>query len=197
MSDSSRDLSPPPSRAEAIQAVETLIRYIGDDPTREGLRDTPKRFVGAWEELFQGYKEEPTEVLGRVFEDVSGYHEMVVLRDIRFESNCEHHILPIIGKAHIAYVPNGSVVGISKLARLVDIFAKRLQVQETLTVQIANTLFETLNPLGVGVIVDAEHHCMTTRGVHKSGISMRTERFLGVFTDDTDLRQRMLATIPR
>ncbi|MCH9780903.1 MAG: GTP cyclohydrolase I FolE [Alphaproteobacteria bacterium] len=179
------------SKQDAIAAVRLLIEYIGDNPDREGLIDTPKRFVDAWEELFAGYKEDPKAILERVFEDTSGYDDVVILRDIGFESMCEHHILPIIGRVHIGYIPSGNVIGISKLARLVDIYAKRLQVQETLTVNIADTLQETLRPLGVGVIVEAEHHCMTTRGVHKKGLTMRTEQFTGLFLENPALRERM------
>ena len=184
-----------PSRLEAEQAVRTLIRWAGDDPDREGLQGTPDRVVRAYEEFFVGYSVDPMELLARTFEEVDGYDEMVLLRDIRFESHCEHHILPIVGKAHIAYLPRHRVVGISKLARLVDVFARRLQIQEKMTAQIANALEDVLQPLGVAVVVEAIHHCMTTRGVHKSGVAMVTSRMLGAFRDDPTTRREFLAIV--
>lgn len=170
-----------PTREEAEDAVRTLLRWAGDDPGREGLLDTPARVARAYEEWFRGYDEDPAEMLQRTFEEVDGYDEMVVLRDIRFESYCEHHMAPIIGKAHVAYLPAARVVGISKLARLVDAYAKRLQVQEKMNAQIANTLQEVLKPRGVAVVLEGEHHCMSTRGVHKPGVSMVTSTMLGAF----------------
>jgi GTP cyclohydrolase I len=184
-----------PTREEAEQAVRTLIRWAGDDPAREGLVDTPGRVVRAYEEHYAGYREDPMEYLQRTFEQVSGYDEMVVLRDIRFESHCEHHMLPIIGHAHIAYLPNKRVVGISKLARLVDVFAKQLQIQEKMTAQIANTLNDVLAPNGVGVVIEAAHQCMTTRGIHKPGVTMVTSHMLGGFRDDHKTRREFLSII--
>ncbi len=184
-----------PTRAEAEEAVRTLLRWAGDDPSREGLVGTPERVVRAFEEFFAGYAIDPTELLQRTFEEVEGYDEMVVLRDIRFESHCEHHMVPIIGTAHVGYLPSRRVVGISKLARVVDAYAKRLQIQEKLTAQIANTIDRVLQPLGVGVVIDSQHHCMTTRGVHKPGASMVTSRMLGAFRDDPQLRREFLAMI--
>jgi len=181
-----------PERAEAEAAVRTLIRWAGDDPDREGLWETPARVARALEEYFSGYAEDPAAVLLKSFAEIAGYDEMVVLRDIRFESHCEHHMAPIIGHAQIAYVPRGRVVGISKLARVVEIYAKRLQIQEKLTAQIANTIDEVLKPQGVGVVVKALHHCMTTRGVHKPDTSLVTSRMLGCFRDDPQLRQQFL-----
>ncbi len=184
-----------PTREEAEQAVRTLLRWSGDDPDREGLLDTPGRVVRAYEEHFAGYREDPVEYLQRTFEEVSGYDEMVVLRDIRFESHCEHHMLPIIGRAHVAYLPRKRVVGISKLARLVDVYAKRLQIQEKMTAQIANTLNDVLAPNGVGVVIEAAHQCMTTRGVHKPGVTMVTSTMLGGFRDDAMTRREFLSII--
>ena len=181
--------NPNPSREEAMRAVKTLIAWAGDDPEREGLLETPKRVVKAYEEFFEGYKMDPIEILSKNFEEVEGYDEMVLIKNIRLESHCEHHIVPILGIAHIAYMPKNRVVGISKIARLVDIFAKRLQIQETLTSQIAETLQNVLDPLGVAVLIDASHQCMTTRGVHKSTTSTVTSRMLGLFR--TDARTRM------
>lgn len=186
-----------PSREEAEQAVRTLLRWAGDDPDREGLLDTPDRVVRSYEEFFAGYQQNPTDFLNRTFEEVDGYDEMVLLRDITFESHCEHHMVPIIGTAHVAYMPDHRVVGISKLARVVDMFAKRLQIQETLTAQIANTINEVLEPRGVAVVVEAQHQCMTTRGVHKSGVSMVTSKLLGVFRDNSDTRREFLSMIGR
>jgi GTP cyclohydrolase IA len=186
---------PRPSRAEAEEAVRTLIRWAGDDPEREGLLGTPDRIVRAYQEFFSGYDEDPVALLNRTFEQTEGYDEIVVLKDIRFESHCEHHIAPIIGKVHVAYLPNNRVVGISKLARLVDVYAKRLQIQEKMTSQIANTLDEVLQPKGVAVIIEAAHQCMTTRGVHKPGVTMVTSRMLGAFRDDPSSRREVLAMI--
>jgi GTP cyclohydrolase IA len=182
-----------PSRAEAEEAVRTLIRWAGDDPSREGLIGTPDRVVRAYQEYFGGYEEDPVALLQRTFEETDGYDEIVMLKDIRFESHCEHHIAPIIGKVHIAYLPDRRVVGISKLARLVEVYAKRLQIQEKMTAQIANTLDEVLRPKGVAVVIDAAHQCMTTRGVHKPGINMVTSRMLGAFRDDPMTRREVLA----
>ena len=184
-----------PSREEAEAAVRTLIEWAGDDPTREGLRATPGRVVRSFEEFFNGYETDPVELLQRTFEETEGYDEMVVLKDIRFESHCEHHMAPIIGKAHVAYLPKSRVVGISKLARLVEVYSRRLQIQEKMTVQIANTLNDVLQPRGVGVVIEAAHQCMTTRGVHKPGVSMVTSHMLGGFRDDASTRREFLAFI--
>uniref|UniRef100_UPI0038739C79 GTP cyclohydrolase I FolE n=1 Tax=Thermohalobaculum sediminis TaxID=2939436 RepID=UPI0038739C79 len=184
-----------PTREEAEAAVRTLLRWAGDDPDREGLLDTPSRVARAYRDWFRGYGEDPAEMLARTFEEVEGYDEMVVLRDIRFESYCEHHLAPIIGVAHVGYIPTDRVVGISKLARLVDAFAKRLQVQEKMTAQIANTLSEVLRPRGVAVVVEGEHHCMSTRGVHKPGVSMVTSTMLGEFRDDPRTRKEFMDII--
>lgn len=184
-----------PSRGEAEEAVKVLLRWAGDDPAREGLTGTPGRVARAYEEFFSGYAEDPTEVLKRTFEEIDGYDEMVVLRDIRFESHCEHHMVPIIGRAHIAYLPNRRVVGISKLARVLDIYSRRLQIQEKLTAQIANTINEVLEPKGVAVVIDAAHQCMTTRGVHKPGMSMVTSRMLGLFRSNPTTRREFLAIV--
>ena len=184
-----------PSRAEAEEAVRTLIRWAGDQPEREGLAGTPARVVRAYEEWFSGYREEPADYLKRTFEEVAGYDEMVLLRDIRFESHCEHHIAPIIGRVHIGYLPDKRVVGISKLVRLVHVFAKRLQVQEKMTAQIAACLQAVLKPLGVGVVIEATHECMTTRGVHSTDVSMVTSQMLGVFRDQLATRQEFLSAI--
>jgi GTP cyclohydrolase IA len=184
-----------PSRAEAERAVRTLIEWAGDDPLREGLKGTPARVAKAFEEYFSGYGVDPVELLQRTFEETDGYDEMVVLRDIRFESHCEHHLAPIIGKAHVAYLPQKRVVGISKLARLVEVYARRLQIQEKMTAQIANTLDEVLEPKGVAVVIEAAHQCMTTRGVHKPGVAMVTSRMLGAFRTDPSTRREFLAII--
>ena len=184
-----------PSQAEAEEAVRTLIRWAGDDPTREGLLDTPRRVVKSYREFFSGYADDPAAILTRTFSETDGYDEMIVLKDIRFESHCEHHMAPIIGRAHIAYLPRKRVVGISKLARLLDCYAKRLQIQEKLTAQIANTLNDELQPRGVAVVIDASHQCMTTRGVHKAGTSMVTSRMLGAFRTDPSTRREFLAFI--
>ncbi len=188
-------LAPRPSREEAEAAVRLLLRYAGDDPDREGLKGTPARVVRSYAEFFAGYGEDPVELLARTFEETDGYDEMVVLKDIRFESHCEHHIAPIIGKAHVAYLPGTRVVGISKLARLVEVYAKRLQIQEKMTAQIANTLDEVLQPKGVAVVIEAAHQCMTTRGVHKPGVAMITSRMLGAFRSDATTRREFLAII--
>ena len=186
-----------PDRGDAENAVRTLIRWAGDDPDREGLIDTPSRVVRAYEEFFAGYLEDPVQLLSRTFGEVDGYDEMVVMTDIRFESHCEHHMVPIIGKAHVAYLPGRRVVGISKLARLVDLYAKRLQIQERMTVQIADTLNDVLQPKGVAVVIEGSHQCMTTRGVHKPGSAMVTSRMLGAFRDDASTRHEFLAMIGR
>jgi GTP cyclohydrolase I len=184
-----------PTQTEAEEAVRTLIRWAGDDPTREGLLDTPRRVAKSYREFFSGYAADPAEILTRTFSETDGYDEMIVLKDIRFESHCEHHMAPIIGRAHIAYLPRKRVVGISKLARLLDCYAKRLQIQEKLTAQIANTLNDELQPRGVAVVIDASHQCMTTRGVHKAGTSMVTSRMLGAFRNDPSTRREFLAFI--
>ncbi|HIJ38771.1 MAG TPA: GTP cyclohydrolase I FolE [Rhodospirillaceae bacterium] len=184
-----------PSRAEAEEAVRTLIRWAGDDPLREGLRDTPGRVVRAYEEFFSGYHEDPEEILRRTFEETDGYDEMVVLRDIRLESHCEHHMVAIIGKAHVAYLPGSRVIGISKLARVVEIYARRLQIQEKLTAQIANAIQDVLAPRGVAVVIEAAHQCMTTRGVRKPGVTMVTSRMLGAFRSDPATRREFMALI--
>jgi GTP cyclohydrolase IA len=184
-----------PSRAEAEEAVRTLLRWAGDDPAREGLLGTPDRVARAYEEFFSGYRVDPVAFLKRTFEEIDGYDELIVLRDIRFESHCEHHLAPIIGRAHIGYLPNKRVVGISKLARVLEAYARRLQIQEKLTAQVANTIQEVLQPRGVGVIVDAAHQCMTTRGVHKPGMSMVTSRMLGSFRSDPSTRREFLAIV--
>jgi len=186
-----------PSREQAEEAVETLLLWVGEDPQREGLVDTPRRVVDAYLDWFSGYKDDPVIFLQRTFEEVEGYDEMIVLRDITFESHCEHHIAPIIGVAHVGYLPNNKVVGISKLARVVDTFARRFQVQEKMTAQIANCIQDVLNPKGVGVVIDASHQCMTTRGVHKSGVSMVTSRMLGTFRKDARTRAEFLRMIGR
>ena len=186
-----------PSRDAAEQAVRTLIRWAGDDPDREGLVGTPDRVVRSYEEFFAGYHEDPQEILRRTFEETEGYDEMVVLRDIRLESHCEHHMVPIIGRAHVAYLPDRRVVGISKLARVVEIYARRLQIQEKMTAQIANTIEEVLRPRGVAVVVEAAHQCMTTRGVHKAGVTMVTSRMIGAFRDSGETRREFLSMIGR
>jgi GTP cyclohydrolase IA len=184
-----------PSRDEAQRAVETLIRWAGDDPAREGLRGTPDRVVKSFEEFFEGYAVDPVDLLERTFEEVEGYDEMVLLRDIRFESHCEHHMAPIIGRAHVAYMPDNRVVGISKLARVVEAYARRLQIQEKMTAQVANTINEVLNPKGVAVVIEATHHCMTTRGIHKPGTSMVTSRMLGMFRTNASTRREFLSLV--
>lgn len=184
-----------PSREEAEDAVRTLLAWAGDDPAREGLVDTPKRVARAFEEWFGGYAEDPEEYLKRTFEEVEGYDEMITLRDIRFESHCEHHLAPIIGKAHVAYLPTNKVVGISKLARVVETYAKRLQVQEKMTAQIAQCIQKVLEPKGVAVVIEAAHQCMTTRGVHKTGVSMVTSTMLGEFRRNPLTRREFLTII--
>jgi GTP cyclohydrolase I len=184
-----------PSREDAEAAARVLLAWAGDDPAREGLVDTPSRVVRAYEEFFAGYAVDPVQLLERTFEETADYDEMVVLRDIRLESHCEHHVVPILGKAHVAYLPARRVVGISKLARVVDAYAKRLQIQERLTAQIADTIQAVLQPRGVAVVVEAAHQCMTTRGIHKPGVSMVTSRMLGVFRDDPATRREFLAMI--
>ena len=187
--------APKPGRDEVEAAVRTLIRWAGDDPDREGLRETPRRVVDSFDEFFAGYAVDPVEILRRTFEETGGYDEMVLLRDIRFESHCEHHLAPIIGRAHIGYLPHRRVVGISKLARVVDIYARRLQIQEKMTAQIANTINDILEPKGVAVVIEAAHQCMTTRGVHKPGVVMTTSRMLGAFREDPATRREFLAMI--
>ena len=184
-----------PSQAEAEEAIRTLLRWAGDDPEREGLRDTPGRVARAYGDWFSGYAQDPEDLLQRTFEEVGGYDEIVVLREIPFESHCEHHMAPIIGHVHVGYLPGNRVVGISKLARLVDAFSRRLQVQERMTAEIADTLDRVLKPRGVGVVVEATHECMTTRGVHKRGVSMVTSRMLGAFRDNAATRHEFLASI--
>jgi GTP cyclohydrolase I len=183
------------SRAQAEDAVRILLRWAGDDPAREGLRDTPTRVVRAFEDWFSGYELDPDEYLARTFEEVEGYDELIVLRDISFESHCEHHMAPIIGRAHVGYLPDGKVVGISKLARVVEAYARRFQVQEKMTAQIADCIQRALAPRGVGVVIEAAHECMTTRGVHKRGVSMVTSTMLGSFRDDARTRAEFLAFI--
>ncbi|MDZ4869426.1 MAG: GTP cyclohydrolase I FolE [Alphaproteobacteria bacterium] len=184
-----------PSREEAEAAVETLLRWAGDDPTREGLIETPARVARAFEDWFSGYNEDPEDYMKRTFEEVEGYDEMIVLRDISFESHCEHHLAPIIGKAHVGYLPSKKVVGISKLARVVEAYARRLQVQEKMNAQIANTIQDILEPKGVAVVIEARHQCMTTRGVHKTGVTMVTSTMLGAFRDDPMTRREFLHII--
>ena len=184
-----------PDREAAEEAVRTLIRWAGDDPEREGLRGTPERVARAYEEWFSGYDDDPKAILQRTFEETDGYDEMIVLRDIRLETFCEHHLAPIVGKIHVAYLPEHRVVGISKLARLVEAFARRLQIQEKLTAQIANTIHEVLEPKGVAVVIEAAHQCMTTRGVHEPGAVMVTSRMLGIFRSDPKTRREVLAMI--
>jgi len=184
-----------PSREEAEDALRTLLRWAGDDPDREGLRDTPARVIRAYEDWFSGYSQDPMSYLQRTFEEVEGYDEMVVLRDIHFESHCEHHLAPIIGRAHVGYLPVRKVVGISKLARVVDAYARRLQVQEKLSAQIANCIQQILEPKGVAVVIEAAHQCMTTRGVHKPGVTMVTSMMLGAFREDSRTRREFLAMI--
>jgi GTP cyclohydrolase I len=184
-----------PTRSEVEKAFKTIIRWAGDDPVRDGLQETPARVARAFEEYFRGYDEDPQEILQKTFEEIEGYDEMIVLRGIRFESHCEHHMAPIIGRAWVAYIPRGRVVGISKLARVVDAYAKRLQIQEKMTAQIANTIQEVLEPEGVAVVLKAEHFCMTARGVHKPGTDLVTSRMLGAFRDNPITRQEFLAIV--
>ena len=184
-----------PSREEAERAITTLLRWAGENPEREGLRETPARVARAFEEWFSGYNEDPVEYLQRTFEEVEGYDEMVILRDIRFESHCEHHMAPIIGRAHVAYLPTSRVVGISKLARVVDTYARRFQVQEKMTAQIAHCIQDVLQPQGCAVVIEAQHQCMTTRGVHKPGVAMVTSTMLGAFRRDPMTRREFLSVI--
>jgi GTP cyclohydrolase I len=186
---------PRPSRGEAEKAIRTLLLWAGDDPDREGLRETPERVARAFEDWFSGYKDDPEEYLRRTFEEVDGYDEMIVLKDIRFESHCEHHLAPIIGRVHVGYLPNSKVVGISKLARVVDAYARRLQVQEAMNAQIAHCIQKVLEPKGVAVVIDATHQCMTTRGVHKPGVSMVTSTMLGEFRKNPLTRREFLSVI--
>ena len=189
--------APRPSREAAMEAVRTLIAWAGDNPDREGLKDTPKRVVGAYEEWFAGYTKDPAEVLSRVFEDVSGYDDMVILREIDVESHCEHHIAPFIGKAYVAYLPTDKVVGISKIVKVVEIFAKRLQTQETMTAQIAHAIDDALKPRGTAIMIDAKHECMTTRGVHHPNVSTITTQFTGEFKTNQGLQDRFIRMIGR
>lgn len=184
-----------PSREEAEAAVRTLIAWAGDDPTREGLIDTPRRVAKAYRELYAGYEQDPHEILKRTFKDVGGYDDIVLLKDIPFSSHCEHHMVPFVGKAHIAYLPHDGVVGLSKLARLVDVFARRLQTQENLTAQIIDTLNESLNPRGAAVMLEAEHMCMSMRGIHAHGVNTITHRFTGVFAEDRNEQDRFYALV--
>ncbi len=184
-----------PTREEAKEAVKTLIKWAGDNPDREGLLETPKRVVKAYEDFFKGYSEDPVQILSKTFDEVEGYDEMVIVRDIKIESHCEHHMVPFIGTAHIGYIPNQRVVGISKLARIADVFSKRLQTQETMTAQIADTIDETLDPKGVAVVIDAQHMCMTTRGAHKSESSTITSRMLGLFRTNSNTRNEFMNLI--
>jgi GTP cyclohydrolase I len=186
-----------PSREEAEAAVRTLLRWAGDDPSREGLLDTPGRVVRSYEEFFAGYLTDPVALLETTFDETDGYDEIVLLRDIRLESYCEHHMVPIIGRVHVAYLPDRRVVGISKLARVVEAYGKRLQIQEKLTAQIANTINDVLQPRGVAVVIEAEHQCMSTRGVHKSGVSMVTSKMIGAFREDPTTRRELLSMITR
>ena len=178
-----------------MEAVKTLISWAGDDPSREGLIETPKRVVKAYEEFFAGYEQDASKVLGKTFEDVNGYDDIVFLRDINIESHCEHHMVPIAGNAHVAYLPKDKVVGISKLARVIEIFAKRLQTQETMTMQIINTIDETLDPIGTAIMIDAKHQCMTTRGINKPNVSTVTTKFSGLFAEDAELRNRFMQLV--
>ena len=184
-----------PTREEAMDAVKTMIAWAGDDPTREGLLETPKRVIKAYEEFFAGYEMDPDEILNKTFEEVAGYDEMIIIKDIRLESHCEHHMVPILGKAHLAYIPNNRVVGISKLARVVDVYGKRLQTQETMTAQIAASINRVLKPKGVAVVVDAGHQCMTTRGIHKTNATTITSQMLGVFRSDYRTRSEFMNLI--
>ena len=184
-----------PSKEEAEEAVRTLLAYSGDDSEREGLKDTPSRVIRSFDEFYSGYLKDPVEILERTFEETNGYDEMVLLKNIMFVSHCEHHMAPIVGKVHVAYLPRGRVVGISKLARVVEVYARRLQIQEKMTAQIANAINGVLEPGGVAVIIEAEHHCMTTRGVNKPGVSMTTSKMLGAFRDDPRTRSEFLANV--
>ena len=193
----SANANTPPTRSEAEEAVRILIRWMGDDPTREGLIDTPKRVINSYGELFIGYSQDPSEILERTFEETDGYGDIVLLKDIRVESYCENHLIPITGVAHVAYIPENRVVGISKLARTVELFSKRLQIQEKLTSQVATAINDTLKPKGVAVLIEAEHGCMTTRGVHKPGVNMVTKTLIGCFKNNPDLRTEFLSLIKK
>ena len=195
MSQSDKPLPPEVSQAQAEDAVRTLLRWAGEDPQREGLLDTPKRVAKAYQDWFSGYQIDPREYMERTFKEVGGYDEMIVLRDIEFESHCEHHMAPIIGRAHVGYLPDGKVVGISKLARVVEAYARRFQVQEKLTAQIAGCIQDVLQPLGVAVVIEGAHECMTTRGIHKRGVSMVTSKMLGTFREDARTRAEFLRFI--
>ena len=188
-------LNPKPTREEAEAAVKTLISWAGDNPNREGLIETPKRVVKSYEEFYSGYDQDPEEILSKVFEEVEGYDEIIIVKDIRLESHCEHHMVPILGKAHVAYIPDQRVVGISKLARVVDLFAKRLQTQETMTAQIADTIDRVLKPKGVAIVIDAAHQCMSSRGVHKTETSTVTSRMLGAFRENPKSRMEFMNLI--
>jgi len=190
-------MSDRPTRDEALAAVRTLIRWAGDDPDREGLLATPDRVVRSYGEFFAGYGEDPKEILSRTFEEIAGYDEIVLLKDIGFESHCEHHVVPIIGKAHVGYLPSRRVVGISKLARIVEVYARRLKIQEKMTAQIANAILDVLEPRGVAVVIEATHECMTTRGIHRPGVGMVASQMLGAFRDDASTRREFLALIGR
>ena len=188
-------LTPKPTREEAEAAVKTLISWAGDNPNREGLVETPKRVVKSYEEFYSGYNQDPEEILSKVFEEVEGYDEIIIVKDIRLESHCEHHMVPILGKAHVAYIPDQRVVGISKLARVVDLYAKRLQTQETMTAQIADTIDRVLKPRGVAIVIDAAHQCMSSRGVHKTETSTVTSRMLGAFRENPKSRMEFMNLI--
>ena len=188
-------LNPKPTREEAEAAVKTLISWAGDNPNREGLVETPKRVVKSYEEFYSGYDQDPEEILSKVFEEVEGYDEIIIVKDIRLESHCEHHMVPILGKAHVAYIPDQRVVGISKLARVVDLYAKRLQTQETMTAQIADTIDKVLKPKGVAIVIDAAHQCMSSRGVHKTETSTVTSRMLGAFRENPKSRMEFMNLI--
>jgi GTP cyclohydrolase I len=188
-------LNPKPTREEAEEAVKTLISWAGDNPNREGLIETPKRVVTSYEEFYSGYDQDPEEILSKVFEEVEGYDEIIIVKDIRLESHCEHHMVPILGKAHVAYIPDQRVVGISKLARVVDLYAKRLQTQETMTAQIADTIDRVLKPKGVAIVIDAAHQCMSSRGVHKTETSTVTSRMLGAFRENPKSRMEFMNLI--
>lgn len=194
---SQESLTTRPTTVEAEAAVRTLIRWTGDDPDREGLQGTPNRVIKAYRDFFKGYDEDPATVLSRTFDETNGYDEMVLLTNVRIESHCEHHMVPIIGTVHVGYLPGNRVVGVSKLARVVDIFARRLQIQEKLTAQITGTIHDVLKPRGVGVVIEAAHQCITTRGVHKPGVKMVTRQLLGAFRDDPDVRREFLTMIAR
>ena len=188
-------LNPKPTREEAEAAVKTLISWAGDNPNREGLLETPKRVVKSYEEFYSGYDQDPEDILSKVFEEVEGYDEIIIVKDIRLESHCEHHMVPILGKAHVAYIPDQRVVGISKLARVVDLYAKRLQTQETMTAQIADTIDKVLKPKGVAIVIDAAHQCMSSRGVHKTETSTVTSRMLGAFRENPKSRMEFMNLI--